>query len=428
MINEALYTIQQELKKDSKKFIGGIRRHTVPLKKELQNILGIDSLLQLPDTLSDLFLILNFSTKVKGTKKEISLKRRGDGVKVRHIPAILKFLADKERVHHTKGDVREDTIWGYEEPENNLELRAAFALAGLIKKYSDNIQMFITTHSPVFYRLGFDERDNNKKTLAYEVFQREEKNKKSTDLREIDLLDEVDDKMGLLPLITPYVVNKEEEIRKINKENELLQKKLNSMDKDIVLFVEGKHDKNILENAWKKLNPNSQAKFIIHNLFDCFAIENILKRGEVFRNDPDKIYIGMLDFDKAYECFERLEKQREWNRHERNKETGLSLIHKKEKGSLFLLPVPNHRLAYADEKYKKDSCLTIELLFEDDVLEGFVEQIEKVGNSQVLCMPDNKKEKFAKQTINFTYDNFRYFKIIFKKIHSIVANIKVRDL
>ncbi len=143
-------TIQRELKNNSKKFIGGIRSHTVPLIKELQDILEIDSELQLPDNLSDLFLILDFSTKVKGTKKEISLKRRGDGVKVRHIPAILKFLADKERVHHMKGDVREDTIWGYEEPENNLELQAAFALAELIKKYSNNIQMFITTHSPAF--------------------------------------------------------------------------------------------------------------------------------------------------------------------------------------------------------------------------------------------------------------------------------------
>jgi len=228
-------------------------------------------------------------------------------------------------------------------------------------------------------------------------------NKKFTDLCRIDCLDEVDDKMGLLPLITPFIVKKEIEIQEIIKNNEILQGRLDLINKNIVVLVEGKHDK------------------------DCFQIENVLKRGDVFSTDPDKIYIGMLDFDNAFECFERLEKHKEWSRDVSNREAGLSLIHKSKRGGLFLLPVPNHRLMYAGEEYKKASCLTIELLFEDSVLNGFVKRVKKVGGSNVFYMPDEKKKKFAKHTASFNKDDFKHFKTIIEKINNIIETIEDRN-
>ncbi len=122
--------------------------------------------------------------------------------------------------------------------------------------------------------------------MASEVFQREEGDKRFTDLQAVSSLDEVDDKMGLLPLITPFIVKKETEIHEINKKNEELQNQLNSMDKDVIVLVEGKHDKVILENAWKALNPDHTANFVIQNYYDCYQIENVLKREDVFSNDP----------------------------------------------------------------------------------------------------------------------------------------------
>ena len=44
-------------------------------------------------------------------------------------------------------------IWGYEEPENNLEMLAAFNLAKDFIDYSKEIQILLTTHSPGFYNL-----------------------------------------------------------------------------------------------------------------------------------------------------------------------------------------------------------------------------------------------------------------------------------
>lgn len=42
------------------------------------------------------------------------------------------------------------TIWGFEEPENGVELSKAFEMANDFEEFSQDIQMFITTHSPAF--------------------------------------------------------------------------------------------------------------------------------------------------------------------------------------------------------------------------------------------------------------------------------------
>ena len=76
--------------------------------------------------------------------------QRGDGVQVRHIPEILAFLSDRgsEDYH----------IWGFEEPENSLELAAAIHEANRFLEFSksSNKQIFLTSHSPAFFRLDQD--------------------------------------------------------------------------------------------------------------------------------------------------------------------------------------------------------------------------------------------------------------------------------
>lgn len=55
------------------------------------------------------------------SEMQISLNERGDGIKARHIPIILKFIAEKTKTLQARGNPPYTFIWGYEEPENNLE-------------------------------------------------------------------------------------------------------------------------------------------------------------------------------------------------------------------------------------------------------------------------------------------------------------------
>lgn len=103
--------------------------------------------MRLPENLRKIFESLEINSG------EIPLSRRGDGIKIRHIPMLLRFIAQKQDDLFTRGGVRYTHIWGFEEPENNVEMSAAFAMGDefldLIDD-SDRFQLFLTTHSPIF--------------------------------------------------------------------------------------------------------------------------------------------------------------------------------------------------------------------------------------------------------------------------------------
>lgn len=180
-------------------FISGIQKATTAITKELNSEIGIPNTIQVPSDFKVLFSNLDFG-EVKGTNT-YHLKRRGDGIKVRHIPIILKYMADQVRNISTPGFVKPDTIWGFEEPENNLEMRYAFELANSFKDYSRGIQILVTTHSPAFYGIETGSKGNIKK---YYVSKNSEL---CTGIKEITLNEdgELHEQMGLLPLITPYL-------------------------------------------------------------------------------------------------------------------------------------------------------------------------------------------------------------------------------
>lgn len=244
-------TISRELKQASKEFIDSIRRHTDEISSNLSNCLGFESALQIPDDLSSFFKILDFETKKED--KSIALRCRGDGIKVRHIPVILKFISEQENINKYQGRVKSNTIWGYEEPENNLELSKAYEQAKEFIGYSNKIQVLITTHSPAFYSLGKEE-DNQISTFyvnhshKIESFDYDSKN--------------LDRDLGLLPFITPYVdevVREKKELIRIVKEKQSIIKSYN----DNCLFVEGPTDKTILEKAIRVLKPELLSQFRI---------------------------------------------------------------------------------------------------------------------------------------------------------------------
>jgi len=214
-------------------FISGIQKITQGITKNLSEQIGISNTIQVPSDFKQLFSNLDFGVRIDGNTYH--LKQRGDGIKIRHIPVILKYMSDQERSISIAGYVKPDTIWGFEEPENNLELKYAFELAKTFKEYSKDIQIFITTHSPAFYALNQNDSDN---VNTFYISQGED-NCTQIDVVSHEKTDELHENMGLLPIITPYLTK----IYEHQNEIENLKIQLVNLE-DTIRFVVLTEDKN----------------------------------------------------------------------------------------------------------------------------------------------------------------------------------------
>lgn len=220
-LHDVLNAVHEDiLKSQGQGFISGIQQITKDITSELSQQIGIANTIQVPSDFRVLFSNLDFGSTLG--ENTYHLKQRGDGIKVRHIPVILKYMAEQERNISIPGFVKPDTIWGFEEPENNLELRYAFELAESFQKYSKDIQIFLTTHSPAFYALDKTEVDKVK------TFFVSQDGSGCTNLKVVSKneTDDIHEQMGLLPIITPYltkIIEKEAEIESHKKIIESLQ-------------------------------------------------------------------------------------------------------------------------------------------------------------------------------------------------------------
>lgn len=217
-LHDVLNTIHaDELAQQGEGFIGGIQSITEEITNDLENKLGIRNTIQVPSDFRVLFSSLDFGIRKDGYTYH--LKQRGDGIKVRHIPVILKYMSEQEKRLSIPGYVKPDTIWGFEEPENNLEFKSAFKVAEEIKKYSEDIQIFMTTHSPAFYSMDKSENDGVK---SYFVSLNADG---CTELRVLTHNDNdiVHEDMGFLPIITPYLQEIYEKDQKLSQAIERLE-------------------------------------------------------------------------------------------------------------------------------------------------------------------------------------------------------------
>lgn len=233
-----LYDVLNEAHADTlttqgEEFINGIQKITKGITKDLSEQIGISNTIQVPSDFKQLFSNLDFGVRINDNTYH--LKQRGDGIKIRHIPVILKYMSEQERSISRAGYVKPDTIWGFEEPENNLELRYAFELAKTFKQYSKDIQIFITTHSPAFYAL--DQTDGDNVNTFY--ISQDDDNCTQVDIVSHEKTDDLHENMGLLPIITPYLTK----IYEHQSEIENLKAKLVKLE-DSVRFVVLTEDEN----------------------------------------------------------------------------------------------------------------------------------------------------------------------------------------
>ncbi len=257
-------TIEQELRNAGDDFITKIKSNTVQMIQEIDNRLKIKSQIKLPSNLQSLFKALDFSTEEGAF--EISISNRGDGIKTRYIPIILKFISEQLNINKTKGSANINMIWGYEEPENNLEMLTAFKLAKDFIDYSKEIQILITTHSPGFYTLKVN---NSESVNLFKVTK--EKNKEA-EIKELLTYNDLDDDMGIMPLIAPYVQERVIEIEHLQDEIINYKNELSNIDKNTI-FVEGDDEVRVFTEILKHLKAEDKIKISKEGL-GCSGVKN----------------------------------------------------------------------------------------------------------------------------------------------------------
>lgn len=233
----------QQFSEDSQNFIQGIQNVTDAITDDLEREIGIRNRLSIPSDFKSLFATLDFSFENE-QGKSYYLTKRGDGIKARHIPVIMRYLANNEH-GSTQGSTSLNTIWGFEEPENNLEMSQAFEMAESFLAHAHPIQVFLTTHSPAFYSLNdgervqkwFVRRNDAGNSVAVHI----------TERNEVDL----DHEMGMIAYITPIMEAKNRELENEKAEKDRLTEELrNATDRTrCLVFTEDKqNDAQLMRN------------------------------------------------------------------------------------------------------------------------------------------------------------------------------------
>ncbi len=237
-------TVADEIRSASGGFTSTINDKTRSALDEIERKLGIKSTIELPADLRELFSRLEFQSQ---GKMAVSLGQRGDGVKARHIPILLHYIAQQSRSRRVRGTPQSQTIWGFEEPENNLEMSKAADLAKEFVDYSKEIQIFATTHSPAFYSLG----TTTAETSIFLVTGASEDGNTVIKPVKSGELEVVDEHVGILPIIAPSfaraVAERDKWLAMLNE--------VKKLDRPTI-FVEGKTDAMVLEKAFGLFAPH----------------------------------------------------------------------------------------------------------------------------------------------------------------------------
>ena len=232
---------EEPLKESAGAFQTQLGKQLADLLMTLQTAFGAEATMRLPDNLREIFENLEINSG------DVPLSRRGDGVKIRHIPMILKFIAVKRDELLTRGGVRYTHLWGFEEPENNVEMSSAFKMVEEFVELisgSEHFQLLVTTHSPIFYRLDHHKPAAKEWLVTHFV----SKSGHETDI-ETRAPEDVDESMGLMPIVAPYVAQAKAKFDELSAQLTDVREIANQQRPTV--FVEGQSDQIVLARAWR---------------------------------------------------------------------------------------------------------------------------------------------------------------------------------
>lgn len=295
-------------------FAEALRERTNDLTAGLLKGLGVNSVISPPDDLTDLFQSLDFETNTEQGDRHSLTLQRGDGIQVRHIPAILAFLSDRS--------TQDYHIWGFEEPENSLELANAIQEANLFCQYGEapTKQIFLSSHSPAFFALDAPA------VARFFVSQSEEHSGRLTSkLRAISLDDEnaPSELMGEtphLPVISSYLRDAHTRITTLQGFGDELAERLQQRDASL-LFVEGESDAIVVGAAWDQILGKDRP-FELEAAAGTTKMESLARDGRVInRLAPGRTVLVVVDNDAAGRALYkhgRLDSGGRWVKHNSN--------------------------------------------------------------------------------------------------------------
>lgn len=334
--------------------------------------LGFDSRLALPTDLSHIFESLDFLSD----EQEISLDARGDGVKARHIPLILKFMAEKKRSLQVRGAQPHNFIWGYEEPENSLELTSAIQLADQFVEFVNGSisQILITTHSPVFYNLHQTQDQDEDIISCHHVFREKEEDGTSIETE----LDDLDERMGATALFAPLILKVEERLRSQHRAQAEVERLAAQNRKQV--FVEGPSDKAVVEKMFAVFAPEVAEQIDIVTKDSAginFVIDMLSSWRSRAKHHPEMAKAaGLLDLDNEARAAART-----WNQVPGNVQSS----------KCFLLPKPPHVLPALQNGFSIP--VVLELMYDREAWEWADQRGWLVNRNLVSVIPAELSEE-----------------------------------
>jgi energy-coupling factor transporter ATP-binding protein EcfA2 len=228
---------EQSFRDSSTNFEDAIGENVSALISDISDEIQDSALLKLPNDLSHLFETLDFLSG----EQSISLDQRGDGVKGRYVPLILKFIADKKSSLLERGGTPYTFIWAYEEPENNLEMRRAQETSMLFRRLAagNTTQILLTTHSPIFFNvLGSEDL-----SVSTSFISKLDETAGSQAQKILSSDCELDERMGVMPIVAPHMAEAMASLAAADSQRaDMLQKIADLAANTPTIYVEGQSD------------------------------------------------------------------------------------------------------------------------------------------------------------------------------------------
>ena len=206
-------------------------------------------------------------------------------------------MADKKQSLQVQGVPPHSFIWSYEEPENNLELASSVQLADQFLSFINSgiSQVFLTTHSPVFYNLH--ERNGDGDTISCHHIYCDHSDEGT---KETAQANDLDDRMGTTALFARVAKEFEERLRE--RQTARVEAEQLAQANRRKLFVEGLSDKHILRKALNVFAPDRADQIDVettengggHN----YVIDMLIAWKAVAKHKPGtRRAAGLVDLD-----------------------------------------------------------------------------------------------------------------------------------
>lgn len=249
---------EQTVRQSSGQFEDVISHAVSALLADIGSELQDASRLSLPNDLTPLFQSLDFLSG----EKSISLDSRGDGIKARYVPLILKFIAERSR---EAAGISPTFIWAYEEPENNLEFRRAQALADAFHKLAEGelSQVLLTTHSPVFYNMHRNEGESGLCSAYHLTNGGPTAGTEARSAAEATV--SLDESMGAMAIIAPHIKAAQVALSEATSQAEDFRSKLEQLNGENLptLFVEGPTDYAVFKRLLELFRQNQAQQLFL---------------------------------------------------------------------------------------------------------------------------------------------------------------------